>query len=84
MDYIKRSLSIVNGELETDLNSYKHAFLELKKRHEEIQPLVTECIMKNIDLNSLSIELAIEWHDISLALEKKYENFNYNKGENNI
>lgn len=76
MDYIKRSLSIVNGEIETDFSSYKHAFLELKKRKEEIQPLVTECLMKNYKLEELSIELAIEWHDIELALEKHYENFN--------
>ena len=39
MDYIKRSLKIVNKELETDSNSFNHALNELKNRIKELTPL---------------------------------------------
>ena len=39
MDYIKRSLKIVNKELETDSNSFNHALDELKNRIKELTPL---------------------------------------------
>ena len=49
MDYIKRSLKIVNKELETDSNSFNHALDELKNRIKELTPLFNECIEKGIN-----------------------------------
>ena len=36
MDYIRRSLDIVQGNIETDTNSFIHALNELEKRKEEL------------------------------------------------
>ena len=46
MDYIKRSLKIVNKELETDSNSFNHALYELKNRIKELTPLFNNVLKK--------------------------------------
>ena len=73
MDYIKRSLKIVNKELETDSNSFNHALDaldELKNRIKELTPLFNECIEKGISIQEISPELNKEWNEIILAISK--------------
>ena len=70
MDYIKRSLKIVNKELETDSNSFNHALDELKNRIKELTPLFNECIEKGFSIQEISPELNKEWNEIILAISK--------------
>ena len=70
MDYIKRSLKIVNKELETDSNSFNHALNELKNRIKELTPLFNECIENGISIQEISPELNKEWNEIILAISK--------------
>ena len=70
MDYIKRSLKIVNKELETDSNSFNHALDELKNRITELTPLFNECFEKGISIQEISPELNNEWNEIILAISK--------------
>ena len=70
MDYIERSLKIVNKELETDSNSFNHALDELKNRIKELTPLFNECIEKGISIQEISPELNNEWNEIILAISK--------------
>lgn len=70
MDFIKRSLKIVNKELETDSNSFNHALDELKNRIKELTPLFKECIEKGISIQEISPELNKEWNEIILAISK--------------
>lgn len=80
MKYIERSLEIVNGEIETDVNSYNFALKELIRRRDELAPLINECIEKDLDLKCISKEINDEWNSIILAIAKS----NYKTNEHGI
>ena len=71
MDYIRRSLDIVQGKIETDSNSYNHAVKELEKRKEELTPLFKECCDKGLSMQEICNETNNEWNEIILTLAKK-------------
>ena len=64
MDYIRRSLDIVQGNIETDSNSFRHALNELEKRKEELTPLFKECCGKGLSMQEICIETYNEWNVI--------------------
>ena len=68
--FIKRSLSIVSREIESDTNSFNHAKKELEERIKELKPLFNECIEKGISIQEVSPELNEEWNIIYLTLCK--------------
>lgn len=70
MDYIRRSLDILQGIIETDPNSYNHALNELKKRKEELIPLFKECCDKGLSMQEICNDTANEWNEIILTLAK--------------
>lgn len=70
MDYIRRSLYIVQGILETDSNSYNHAVRELERRKEELNPLFKECCDKGLSMQEICNETNNEWNEIILTLAK--------------
>jgi hypothetical protein len=70
MDYIRRSLDIVQGIIETDKNSFEHALNELKNRKQELTPLFNECALKDIRMIEICPELNNEWNEIILTLIK--------------
>jgi len=66
--YIKRSLLIVRGELETNDSSFNHALNELKNRKQELTPLFNECCLKGISIQEVSPELNEEWNELILTI----------------
>ena len=68
MDYIRRSLDIVQGNIETDSNSFIHALNELEKRKEELTPLFKECGDKGLSMQEICIETNNEWNEIILTI----------------
>ena len=64
MDYIRRSLDIVQGNIETDSNSFIHALNELKRRKEELIPLFKECCDKGLSMQEICIGTYTEWNEI--------------------
>ena len=68
MDYIRRSLDIVQGNIETDSNSFIHALNELEKRKEELTPLFKECRDKGLSMQEICIETNNEWNEIILTI----------------
>ena len=68
MDYIRRSLDIVQGNIETDSNSFIHALNELEKRKEELTPLFKECCVKGLSMQEICIETNNEWNEIILTI----------------
>ena len=64
MDYIRRSLDIVQGNIETDSNSFRHALNELERRKEELTPLFKECCDKGLSMQEICIETNNEWNEI--------------------
>ena len=68
MDYIRRSLDIVQGNIETDSNSFIHALKELKRRKEELIPLFKECCDKGLSMQEICIETYNEWNEIILTI----------------
>jgi len=70
MDYIRRSLDIVQGKLDTDENSFNHAVRELERRKEELTPLFKECCDKGLSMQEICNEINNEWNEIILTLAK--------------
>lgn len=70
MDYIRRSLDIVQGIIETDNNSFNHALNELKNRKDELTPLFKECCDKGLSMNEICADINDEWNEIILTLSK--------------
>ena len=68
MDYIRRSLDIVQGNIETDSNSFRHALNELERRKEELAPLFKECCGKGLSMQEICIETNNEWNEIILTI----------------
>ncbi len=66
--YIKRSLNIVKGEIETDKNSFKHAVKELSSRADELQNVFNEVRNKGLSMKDIDSELDDEMNDILLTL----------------
>lgn len=77
MDYIRRSLDILQGKLSTDTNSFNHALKEVKDRLLELKPLLHECYDKKISLKSLCVETDKEYNEISATLRLIELLFNY-------
>lgn len=77
MDYIRRSLDIIQGKLPTDKNSFNHALKEIKDRRKEIVPLIKECFEKEIHLKELDQSLSDEWNEITKTLILIELLFNY-------
>ena len=69
MDYIRRSLDIVQGIIETDKNSFEHALNELKRRKEELTPLFKEWSDKGLSMKEICNELNDEWNEIVLTIK---------------
>lgn len=70
MDYIRRSLDIVQGEIKTDKNSFEHALKELKARRDELIPLFKECCDKGLNMREICNDTTNEWNEIILTLAK--------------
>ena len=70
MDYIRRSLDIVQGIIPTDKNSFNHALNELENRKKELIPLFKECCDKGLSMQEICNEINNEWNEIILTLAK--------------
>ena len=70
MDYIRRSLDIVQGKLPTDKNSFEHALNELKNRRKELIPVFNEVALKGLSMCDIDNYLNNEWNEIILTLVK--------------
>ena len=70
MDYIRRSLDIVQGIIETDENSFIHALNELKNRRNELSGLFHEVALKGWNMKDIDGDINDEWNEIIMAIAK--------------